>query len=39
MNINLTDWNLKKNFIIELRIKAMARGHIPIQSFVLIQNY
>lgn len=29
----------QKNFIIELRIKAMVRGHIPIRSFVLIQNY
>lgn len=27
----------QKNFTIELRIKAMVRGHIPIRSFVLIQ--
>lgn len=39
VEITWTDWNLKKNFIIELRIEAMARGHIPIRSFVSIQNY
>lgn len=29
----------QKNFSIELRIKAMVRGHNPIPSFVFIQNY